>query len=1192
MYTYVMQGHPAVRPELDLVESEDQMTHEVSLLDKIDPEIALDGTVYNAFGVFQERTYLRYYSLLGQRFCMINKVHQENFEKCFVQQYSMIHRLETNKLRNVAKFFAHLLGTDALPWHVLAYIRLTEEDTTSSSRIFIKILFQELSEQLGIRLLNERLSDPTMHADFESIFPRDNPKNTRFSINFFTSIGLGGITENLREYLKNMPRLIMQQKPASESDNSDFSSSGYDSSSSSGSDSSDMYFMGSHINAKDLWITCKQYGYVVDAFIPNKISKMGKRFGFVRFIKVFDVERLVNNLCTVWIGRYKIQANVARFQRVSLNNSNKQLRYNGENGNNINDVSKDNGIKGSTKSYAHVVKGPQLVNVEVESNPALVLDESCVNQKDYSRCLMGKVNDFVSLSNLKVVLVSERFDNIDLRYMGGLWVMIEFVSEEAEKKFQFNVGIGTWFSQLQQASNEFTIDGRVIWVELEGVPLRMWSENTFKLIASKWGVLLHVDDQEERCFHRKRVCINTIGTSNIFESFKLNYHESEGDSEIDVVPDTMFEEESHKTNGGEASVGRNEMRSEDPFNIYDLLNKEKEDNKNDSNATDSLKCPPGFTPREDVEVGEERSNKRNGSVRESGKGIWSIHEEEEDFEAMKSHSKKKSKEDVTESVGNWVPNDKMFLIISVCAPQELTKKKMLWDYLSHVIANWKGEVIIMGEFNEVRNKTERFGSVFNVQGANAFNLFILSAGLEEVSLGDKGEGNVDVINKRMNVVKSIQELEKLQSMEAAQKAKIKWVIEGDENSKYYHGILNKNRSQLSIRGVLVNGIWIDTSALVKNEFLSYSKNWFEKPQEARFKFNMDFPWNLTSIQQADLETKVTKEEIKRALIENDAMDVMKYFFQHGFIPKGFNSSFIALIPKTIDAKMVNDFRPISLIGSLYKIIAKILANRLVVVLGDIVNEVQSAFVADRQIFDGPFILNEPFQWCKSKKKHSLIFKINFEKAYDSVRWDYLDDVLKKFGFGDRWCGWIQGCLRSSLGSDRHLPLVEFSYNNSYHASIKTAPLEALYGQKCRSPICWSEVGDSQLTCPEMIRETTEKIVQIKNRLLIARSRQKSYADVRRRPLEFNVRDKVMLKVSLWKGVVRFGKRGKLSPRYIGPVKVLERVGPVAYKLELPSELQGIHNTFHVFNLKKCLSDESLIITLDEIQLDDKLHYIE
>ncbi|GJW76033.1 putative reverse transcriptase domain-containing protein [Tanacetum coccineum] len=178
------------------------------------------------------------------------------------------------------------------------------------------------------------------------------------------------------------------------------------------------------------------------------------------------------------------------------------------------------------------------------------------------------------------------------------------------------------------------------------------------------------------------------------------------------------------------------------------------------------------------------------------------------------------------------------------------------------------------------------------------------------------------------------------------------------------------------------------------------------------------------------------------------------------------------------------------------------------------------------------------------------------------------------------------------GWDKHLPLAEFSYNNSYHASIKAAPFEALYERKCRSPVCWSEVGDAQLTGPEMIRETTEMIVQIKNRLLAARSRQKSYANVRRKPLEFKVGDKVKLKVSPWKGVVRFGKCGKLSPRYIGPFKILSRVGPVAYKLELPRELQRIHNTFHVSNLKKCLSDEDLIIPLDEIRIDEKFHFIE
>ncbi|GJS02992.1 putative reverse transcriptase domain-containing protein [Tanacetum coccineum] len=188
---------------------------------------------------------------------------------------------------------------------------------------------------------------------------------------------------------------------------------------------------------------------------------------------------------------------------------------------------------------------------------------------------------------------------------------------------------------------------------------------------------------------------------------------------------------------------------------------------------------------------------------------------------------------------------------------------------------------------------------------------------------------------------------------------------------------------------------------------------------------------------------------------------------------------------------------------------------------------------------------------------------------------------------------LRACVIDFGGSwDRHLPLVEFSYNNSYHASIKAAPFEALYGRKCRSPVCWSEVGDSQLTGPELIRETTEKIIQIKNRLLTARSRQKSYADVRRKPMEFNVDDMVMLKVSPWKGVIRFGKRGKLSPRYVGPFKIIERIGPVAYRLELPEKLRGIHNTFHVSNLKKCLADENLVIPLEEIQLDDKLHFIE
>ncbi|GKC65953.1 putative reverse transcriptase domain-containing protein [Tanacetum coccineum] len=176
--------------------------------------------------------------------------------------------------------------------------------------------------------------------------------------------------------------------------------------------------------------------------------------------------------------------------------------------------------------------------------------------------------------------------------------------------------------------------------------------------------------------------------------------------------------------------------------------------------------------------------------------------------------------------------------------------------------------------------------------------------------------------------------------------------------------------------------------------------------------------------------------------------------------------------------------------------------------------------------------------------------------------------------------------------DSHMPLVEFSYNNSYHASIKATPYEALYGRKCQSPVCWSEVGDSQLTGPELICDTTEKIVQIKNRLLAACSRKKSYADKRVKPLELEVGDMVLLKVSPWKETMHFRKREKLSPRYIRPFKILARVGHVAYTLELPEELKGIHSTFHVSNLKKCLAKGAVIVPMDGIQLDDKLNMIE
>nr|GEV59686.1 putative reverse transcriptase domain-containing protein [Tanacetum cinerariifolium] len=202
--------------------------------------------------------------------------------------------------------------------------------------------------------------------------------------------------------------------------------------------------------------------------------------------------------------------------------------------------------------------------------------------------------------------------------------------------------------------------------------------------------------------------------------------------------------------------------------------------------------------------------------------------------------------------------------------------------------------------------------------------------------------------------------------------------------------------------------------------------------------------------------------------------------------------------------------------------------------------------------------------------HDGIFSSHFWKSLNKALGTRLDMSTayhpETDGQSERTIQTLEDMLHACVldfgkGWDKHLPLVEFSYNNSYHTSIKAAPFEALYGSKFRSPICWAEVRDRQLTGPEIIHDTTEKIVQIKSRIQAAR-------------------------------VIRFGKRGKLNPRYIGPFKILAKVGTVAYRLELPEQLSRVHSTFYVSKLKKCMADEPLAIPLDEIQVDDKLNFIE
>ncbi|GJY25826.1 RNA-directed DNA polymerase, eukaryota [Tanacetum coccineum] len=341
--------------------------------------------------------------------------------------------------------------------------------------------------------------------------------------------------------------------------------------------------------------------------------------------------------------------------------------------------------------------------------------------------------------------------------------------------------------------------------------------------------------------------------------------------------DNSYMEEVPETKFDE-SIGPKVNLSDDPFGIYSLLNKNRKDNNENVNEEDqSLKYPPGFTPNAE-------ENDRN--------------------------------------------------VNEVYAPHDLRDKRMLWDYLAHTINQWDGEMVIMGDFNEL---------------------------------------------------------------------KIREWIKSNRHSRM--GMRGKYKEELRTLEDDIDSVWNEKLHDVKREFFQHFSKRFDKPMEHRAIVDMYYPRSLLIDQQEDLECVVTKEEVKRAVWDCGT--------DKSPGPDGFTFA-----EKCPDANMVSDFRQISLIGSIYKIIAKILANRLVRVLGDIVNEVQSAFIVERQILDGPFILNEVLQWCKIKKKHyTYLFKVISRKLNEFSSMGFLRTMsLKNFGFGNKWCDWIQTCLKSSRGS--------------------------------------------------------------------------------------------------------------------------------------------------------------------------------
>ncbi|GJX76965.1 putative RNA-directed DNA polymerase [Tanacetum coccineum] len=288
--------------------------------------------------------------------------------------------------------------------------------------------------------------------------------------------------------------------------------------------------------------------------------------------------------------------------------------------------------------------------------------------------------------------------------------------------------------------------------------------------------------------------------------------------------------------------------------------------------------------------------------------------------------------------------------------------------------------------------------------------------------------NNDELNSWLEARKSWLDKENEKTSILKQKARIKWDIEGDENSKYFHAMVKRRCSKNSIRGLLIDGVWCEDPRRIKIEIFNFYKTIFSSNGERRPRFANDRVPKISVEDAGRLEEQFSEKEIwdavsgcgsdkapgpdgfnfryiKRfwATIKSDVFKAVRWFWDKGEFSKGCNSSFVTLIPKISDC----------LIGSFYKIIAKILAERVKKVIGKVIGEVQNAFIKDRYILDGVLIANETIEFLKKKKMKGLVFKVDFEKAYDSIEWKYLLEVMRRMGFGIRWCKWVAGCLKSS-----------------------------------------------------------------------------------------------------------------------------------------------------------------------------------
>nr|GEZ85850.1 RNA-directed DNA polymerase, eukaryota [Tanacetum cinerariifolium] len=770
------------------------------------------------------------------------------------------------------------------------------------------------------------------------------------------------------------------------------------------------------VNSRDLWKACSVYDTVVDVFIPFKLSKAGKRFAFVRFIKVrFDRPQKPSFPPLNGTAKATVHAN----SKQGFNKFNGQV------------ITKENMMKhNGVNSWFHVIK--EVAHDFVSDERIVWVDIEGVSLYAWSRETFARIESFKIIVKGKVFMV------------------------RAKELFTWTPNFLVPKEKLYNSDDESVHEGNC---------------NEVQPHLSEVGVEEKVDSDDEGV------------ADTVFEVNSPSPKNFSGDIEGGAA-NNMDKECSPKIN---AKV----------MNSPQLVQ--------EKNSCESVgQCDANYggsvleVLEEVIRVGHAMSYTMVGcekdiddSLGNSG-GILCIWE---------STVFKKDNVTISDSFvaiyGTWLSSNSKILFVVIYAPQQVSYKRILWEYISSLIGRWNGDAILIGDFNEGYTFTWLHPSATKMSKLDRFlvtdGILLLFPSITGICLDrhlsdhrpillrevkvdfgpipdgmirfkkklhelkriirlwtnekrsrmsgskmnisnelrgidkelDQGVVTDTILLKRHELIRQLNDIKAMEAIDSLRKSKVRWAIEGDDNSKYFHGIINKKRSQLAVRGVFVDGIWCNEPNSVKEAFFKHYQDRFIKPFNSGIKINFPFPKRLSLDQVADLERSVLRDEIRMAV------------WNCG----GCNSSFIALIPKVMDAKYVNDYRPISLIGSVYKVVTKIMANRLAMVIADIVFDSQSAFVAERQILDGPFILNEVLHWCKRKNKKAMFFKVDFAKAYDSVRWDYLIDVLEAFGFGPTWCKWIRG--------DPLSPYLFILVMESLNLSLCKAVDEGLF-QECMS----------------------------------------------------------------------------------------------------------------------------------------------